>query len=59
MITSARIAALNRLEDGTQRPDAYGWITGTQVIVPMLTEPTRTQRQAFSLLRTAIPLTLK
>jgi hypothetical protein len=27
MITSARIAALNRLEDGTQRPDAYGWIT--------------------------------
>jgi hypothetical protein len=27
MITSARIAALNRLEDGTPRPDAYGWIT--------------------------------
>jgi len=27
MITSARIAALNRLEDGTQRPDPYGWIT--------------------------------
>ena len=27
MITSARIRALNRLEDGTQRPDAYGWIT--------------------------------
>jgi len=27
MITSARIAALNRLEDGTARPDAYGWIT--------------------------------
>jgi hypothetical protein len=29
MITSARIAALNRQEDGTQRPDAdaYGWIT--------------------------------
>jgi hypothetical protein len=27
MITSARIAALNQLEDGTQRPDAYGWIT--------------------------------
>jgi len=27
MITSARIAALNRLEDGTQRPDGYGWIT--------------------------------
>ena len=29
MITSARIPALNQLEDGTQRPDAdaYGWIT--------------------------------
>ena len=27
MITSARIEALNRLEDGTQRPDPYGWIT--------------------------------
>ena len=27
MITSARIAALNQLEDGTQRPDPYGWIT--------------------------------
>jgi hypothetical protein len=26
MITSARIAALNQLEDGTARPDAYGWI---------------------------------
>src|SRR5215472_13602208 len=27
MITSARIAALNQLEDGTQRHDPYGWIT--------------------------------
>jgi Transposase DDE domain len=27
MITSARIAALNQLQDGTQRPDPYGWIT--------------------------------
>jgi hypothetical protein len=27
MITSARIAALNQLEDGTARPDPYGWIT--------------------------------
>jgi transposase len=27
MITSARIAALNRQEDGTARPDRYGWIT--------------------------------
>jgi hypothetical protein len=27
MITSARIRAMNQLEDGTQRPDSYGWIT--------------------------------
>ena len=27
MITSARIQALNQLEDGTARPDPYGWIT--------------------------------
>ena len=27
MITSARIRVLNQLEDGTQRPDPYGWIT--------------------------------
>ena len=27
MITSARIQALNQLEDGTARPDGYGWIT--------------------------------
>jgi hypothetical protein len=27
MITSARIEALNTLEDGTQLPDPYGWIT--------------------------------
>ena len=27
MITSARIAALNQAEDGTQRPDGYRWIT--------------------------------
>jgi hypothetical protein len=27
MITSARIEALNQAEDGTQRPDPYGWIT--------------------------------
>ena len=27
MITSARIQALNQLDDGTQRPDPYGWIT--------------------------------
>ena len=33
--------------------------TGTQVTIPMLTEPTSTQREAFTLLVTAIPLTLK
>jgi hypothetical protein len=27
MITSARIRALNQREDGTRRPDPYGWIT--------------------------------
>ncbi len=27
MITSARVQALNLLEDGTQRPDPYGWVT--------------------------------
>jgi hypothetical protein len=27
MITSARIEALNQLEDGTARPDPYGWIS--------------------------------
>jgi len=27
MITSARIRAMNQVEDGTQRADAYGWIT--------------------------------
>ena len=27
MIISARIQAMNQLEDGTQRADAYGWIT--------------------------------
>jgi hypothetical protein len=33
--------------------------TGTQVTTAMLTEPTSAQRQAFSLLGAAIPLTLK
>jgi hypothetical protein len=32
--------------------------TGSQVTVPMLTEPTAGQREAFSLLGAAIPLTL-
>jgi hypothetical protein len=33
--------------------------TGTQVTIPMLTEPTSAQREAFSLLGATIPLTLK
>jgi hypothetical protein len=33
--------------------------TGTQVTIPMLTEPTSTQRQAFDLIGAPIPLTLK
>jgi hypothetical protein len=33
--------------------------TGAQTAVPMLTEPTSTQREAFRLLGAAIPLTLK
>jgi len=32
---------------------------GTELTVPMLTEPTSAQREAFSLLGAAIPLTLK
>jgi hypothetical protein len=33
--------------------------TGTQVTIPMLTEPTSAQRQAFQLIGTTIPLNLK
>ena len=33
--------------------------TGTQVTIPMLTEPTSIQRQAFELIGAPIPLTLK
>jgi Transposase DDE domain len=33
--------------------------TGTQVTIPMLTEPTSTQRQAFDLIGAPIPLTVK
>jgi hypothetical protein len=33
--------------------------TGTRATIPMLTEPTRAEREAFNLLGTAIPLTLK
>jgi hypothetical protein len=33
--------------------------TGTQVTIPMLTEPTSAQRQAFQLIGVPIPLTLK
>jgi len=32
MITSARIAALNQMEDGTARPDPYGWITALRAL---------------------------
>jgi hypothetical protein len=33
--------------------------TGTRAEVPMLTEPTSAQREAFTLIGTAIPLSLK
>ena len=33
--------------------------TGARATVPMLTEPTSAQREAFSLLGTVIPLSLK
>ena len=33
--------------------------TGTQVTIPMLTEPTSTQREAFTLIGTAIPADLE
>jgi hypothetical protein len=49
-------ALLDHLATLTRNQVRY---TGTQVTVPMLTEPTSTQRQAFSLLGAAIPLTLK
>ena len=44
MITSARIRALNQTEDGTQRPDAYGWITALRApaikkLIGLLGEP--------------------
>ena len=32
MITSARIQALNQPEDGTARPDPYGWITALRAL---------------------------
>jgi hypothetical protein len=35
------------------------WYTGTDVTIAMLTEPTSAQRQAFELIGTPIPLTLK
>ena len=31
---------------------------GTQITVPMLTEPTSTQREAFTLIGAPVPLTL-
>ena len=51
MITSARIQALNQLEDGTQRPDAdtYGWITalGAPAIKKLMAEDGPLQLSLF------------
>ncbi len=49
-------ALLDHLATLTRNQVRY---TGTQVTIPMLTEPTSTQRQAFHLISAAIPLTLK
>jgi hypothetical protein len=49
-------ALLDHLATLTRNQVRY---TGTQVTIPMLTEPTSTQRQAFHLIGAAIPLTLK
>jgi len=46
------------LEHLATLPRNHVRFAGTQATVPMLTEPTSTQREAFSLLGTAIPLTL-
>ena len=49
-------ALLDHLATLTRNQVRY---TGTPVTIAMLTEPTSTQRQAFELIGTAIPLTLK
>ncbi len=48
-------ALLDHLATLTRNQVRY---TGTQVTIPMLTEPTSAQREAFTLLGTTIPLTL-
>ena len=54
MITSARIAALNQQEDGTPRPDAYGWITALRApaIKKLMAEDGPLQLSACSMSRT-------
>jgi hypothetical protein len=49
MITSARIEALNQLEDGTARPDSYGWITALRApaIRKLMTEDGPLQLSLF------------
>jgi len=49
MITSARIAALNQLEDGTARQDPYGWITALRApaIRKLMTEHGPLQMSLF------------
>jgi hypothetical protein len=49
MITSARIAALTQLEDGTARPDPYGWITALRApaIRKLMTEHGPLQMSLF------------
>ena len=49
MITSARIAALNQTEDGTPRPDRYGWITALRApaIKKLMAEDGPLQRRLF------------
>jgi hypothetical protein len=53
-----RTRACRRIRPDWPRPNQIRY-TGTQITIPMLTEPTSVQREAFSLLGTAIPLTLK
>ncbi len=49
MITSARIQALNQLEDGTQRQDPYGWVTALRApaIRKLMTENGPLQMSLF------------
>src|SRR5260370_1819978 len=50
MITSARIQALNQLEDGTQRQDPYGWVTALRApaIRKLITENGPLQMSLFA-----------